>query len=113
MSNLHFERVRELISKIKAETPSSAEELEQFRLRYLGTKNQIKPLFAAMREVAADDRKNFGLLLNQAKKVAEQKFSTIQQELSKAKSSKGSSIDLTAPGLPLPLGIPSSRFCSD
>ncbi|MCB0664476.1 MAG: phenylalanine--tRNA ligase subunit alpha [Saprospiraceae bacterium] len=104
MSSEHFEKVQVIIKEIDAKNPSSEEELEQFRVQYLGAKNQIKPLFAMMREVAPEERKNFGLLLNEAKQKAEEKFEKIQNELKKQKSRVDHGFDLTAPGLPLPLG---------
>lgn len=104
MSSVHFEKVREIITEIEAATPSGTEELEQFRLMYLGAKNRIKPLFAMMREVSAEERKSFGLLLNEAKQKAEQKYEEIEQSLRKEKNKRDASFDLTAPGLPLPLG---------
>ncbi|MBK8502909.1 MAG: phenylalanine--tRNA ligase subunit alpha [Saprospiraceae bacterium] len=104
MSSMHFEKVQAMIAEIEAQAPTNSDELEQFRLRYLGAKNLIKPLFAMMKDVAADDRKHFGLLLNEAKQKAEQKFETVQSGLVGQKSKGNQDFDLTAPGLPIPLG---------
>jgi phenylalanyl-tRNA synthetase alpha chain len=104
MSKAHFDEVQAMISAIESETPASVEELEQFRLRYLGAKNLIKPLFSAMKEVAGDEKKAFGLLLNEAKNRAEQKFAEVEEQLSQQKSTEGPGLDLTAPGLSLPIG---------
>ena len=70
MSKVHFDQVQTMITAIESETPSSVEELEQFRLRYLGAKNLIKPLFSAMKDVGNDEKKPFGLLLNEPKSKA-------------------------------------------
>ena len=43
MSTVQFGNIDEVIREIEASAPASAEELEQFRLRYLGSKNIIKP----------------------------------------------------------------------
>ncbi len=104
MSIVQFEKVREILASIKELEPENEEELEQFRLQFLGTKNQIKPLFAAMRDVPPDQRKDYGLALNNLKNTAEQKFKDISARLKKDKPSSYSNIDLTAPGFPLPLG---------
>ena len=104
MSSLHFEKVRQIISEIETQNPQSLDELEQFRLRYLGAKNSIKPLFALMKEVDVADRKNFGLLLNEAKQKAEEKFEHVQETFKQQKTKGDPDFDLTAPGLPLPLG---------
>lgn len=104
MSSLHFEKVRQIISEIETQNPLSLDELEQFRLLYLGAKNSIKPLFALMKEVDVEDRKNFGLLLNEAKQKAEEKFEKLQEAFKQQKTKGDPDFDLTAPGLPLPLG---------
>lgn len=104
MSSVHFEKVQDIIKEIEAQKPDSEEELEQFRVLYLGAKNSIKPLFAMMKDVAPEERKSFGLLLNEAKQKAESKFEEIQKSLKKQKSKGDQTFDPTAPGLPLPLG---------
>jgi phenylalanyl-tRNA synthetase alpha chain len=93
-----------MIRQIESEDPANADELEQFRLRYLGAKNSIKPLFLAMKAVAPEDRKAFGLLLNEAKNMAERKYAEAQLRLEKGKADQGPGLDLTAPGLAMPLG---------
>jgi len=104
MSLGHFDKVREIIAEIEAQNPSSAAELEHFRLRYLGAKNSIKPLFAMMKDVTPEQRKEFGLLLNEAKQKAEKKFEIAQDALKHQQARVEPDFDLTAPGYPLPLG---------
>ncbi len=104
MSAELFEKVRNIISQIESESPADAEALEAFRLRYLGSKNTIKPFFAEMRSVASEDRKAYGQLLNEAKKKAEEIFKSTQEALSSDTDSALKGLDLTAPGYPIPLG---------
>ena len=44
-----FEKVKELETAIHNSNINNKEELEAFRIQFLGTKNCIKPLFAAIR----------------------------------------------------------------
>lgn len=104
MSAEQFDKVKQLIADIENEHPAGVEELEQFRIKYVGGKNSIKPLFAAMREISGDLRKDYGLLLNEAKSKADQKFKTLSQQLKSSTGKSRKTIDTTAPGLPLPLG---------
>ena len=103
MSAEIFEKVQKLITEIESTDPVGSESIEAFRLKYLGTKNIIKPLFAEMKNIPNEQKKAFGQLLNQAKQSAEAKFQT-------AKAGDGGEtvetthLDLTAPGFPLPLG---------
>ncbi len=99
-----FQQVQNLITQIEGESPMEADAVEQFRLKYLGSKNVIKPLFAEMRQVPGDQRKAFGQLLNEAKAKAEAKFQEARNGLSQSSQQVKTDLDLTAPGLSLPLG---------
>ncbi|MEM7571314.1 MAG: phenylalanine--tRNA ligase subunit alpha [Bacteroidota bacterium] len=100
-----FGRVRELIAEIEAAQPEGAEALEQFRIRYLGSKNVIKPLMGEIRNVPNEQKREYGQLINQAKEVAQAHFDALQVgATSAATAAVAASIDLTAPAEPLPLG---------
>jgi len=81
-----------------------AEALEAYRIKFLGTKGIVKNLFTEMKNVAADKRKEFGLVLNEFKQLAENKYETWKQGLESNTSVAASTIDVTLPGDPLPLG---------
>jgi len=105
MSNHSFSNIDKIKKEILSSTPSSTDELEQFRIKYLGTKNIIKPLFSEIKDVPADLKKEYGVELNALKQLAEEKFNQILQSLQNEKqSSKFSGLDLTAPGFPLSVG---------
>ena len=103
MSSEIFEKVKKLISEIKQAAPANSDELEGFRLQYVGSKNQIKPLFAEMKNIGNDQKKAFGQLLNEAKQTAESKYQQLKSQL-EAQEVESTELDLTAPGLPFPLG---------
>lgn len=93
-----FESAKEILSEIESTQPTTAAELEAFRIKYLGSKNIIKPLFAQMGKIEPAERKNYGLLLNELKTTAEEKFKQIQDSLNSDKSrEKKTTPDLTAP----------------
>ncbi len=99
-----FEKVGLLIEEIEGSKPESKDALESFRVQYLGSKNKIKPFFALMKEVPGDKKKEYGLLLNEAKQKAAAKFKQLQTELSSKEGEEDDTLDLSAPGYPLPLG---------
>ncbi|MEZ4962234.1 MAG: phenylalanine--tRNA ligase subunit alpha [Saprospiraceae bacterium] len=100
-----FENVKRLIAEIAAASPQSKDELEQFRIQYLGSKNVIKPLFGEIRNVPNEQKKEYGQLVNEAKESAERKFAELQETLEAASSDAGADLlDLTRPGEPLELG---------
>ena len=105
MSSEIFENLRKLINEIQLETPKDKESLEQFRIKYLGTKNIIKPLFAQIRNIPNEQKKEFGQLINEVKLTAERRFEVLQNTIENAESENLSqNIDLSAPGAPLALG---------
>lgn len=93
-----FNKIETILSEIEASEVNSAEMLEAFRIKYLGTKNMIKPIFAEMKNVPNDRKKEFGLALNNLKKVAEDKYSALKEIISQQESDREKeSIDLTLP----------------
>jgi phenylalanyl-tRNA synthetase alpha chain len=100
--------IRERISKLKEDISefkvSSKDNLETFRLKFLSKKSELQDLFALLKETSPEERKQIGLLINNAKQLAEQKFEEFQQEFGKEKVKKASVPDPTLPGKPLALG---------
>ncbi len=100
-----FDKINAIISEIEATTLSGTEELESFRIKYLGSKNILKPLSGEIRNIPNEQKKDFGLLINKAKQAAEQKFEAVKLELEAAEEEQSAAnLDLTAPGEPLELG---------
>lgn len=100
-----IDRVKQLIAEIRAAAPAGKEELEAFRLRFLGAKNELKPLMGEIRNIPNEQKKEFGQLVNEAKEAAEEVFARVKEQIeaSEADSAAGQ-LDLTAPGDPLVLG---------
>lgn len=99
-----FERVKAMQQAIEAAVITDKEQLEAFRIEYLGTKNKIKPLFGEIRNIPNEHKKEYGQLLNVVKKAAESKFKTAQNDLMAAAANEVEELDMTAPAEPLPLG---------
>jgi phenylalanyl-tRNA synthetase alpha chain len=100
-----FEKVRQLTDEVINESPATADALEQFRIRYLGTKGEIKGLMEEMRSIANDRKKEFGQLVNALKQAAEEKFQVLKHNMDVEKEQAAvQQMDLTAPGEPLSLG---------
>ncbi|NNC94556.1 MAG: phenylalanine--tRNA ligase subunit alpha [Chitinophagales bacterium] len=95
---------KQYLEEINSFEPKSAEELEAFRLKFLGNKGIIKQLFADFKTVPNDQKKDYGQLVNEIKNAAESKLKEFQTKITSAKDSKQSSIDLTAPAYPIRFG---------
>jgi phenylalanyl-tRNA synthetase alpha chain len=103
-----MESLRVLVEKykaeIKADNPTAAEAIENFRIKYLGTKGLVKTIMAEMKNVAAENKKEAGQLLNDFKIFVEKKFSTFAQSVENNTQPSATHLDLTLPGTPAPLG---------
>jgi phenylalanyl-tRNA synthetase alpha chain len=93
-----FEKINQYIAEAEAANPSGKEELEAYRLQYLGKKGVLTDLFAVMKEVPAEQRKEFGQLVNKLKNIAEDKVNAIREQLENQVDSNAVAIDLTLPG---------------
>ena len=99
------EEIKALIGEIEAQAPASQEELEQFRIRFLGSKNVLKGLMGEIKNIPNELKRDFGQLINQAKEAAEQKFAEVKDRLDAAGDDAAAGhLDLTAPGEPYILG---------
>ncbi len=104
MSQELFDKANGVLEEIKNSAPAKPEEIEQFRITYLGSKNIIKPLFAEIRNVDNDRKKEYGQLLNTLKTTAEEKLLSFKSTQSSDASQGGMKLDLTAPGESFPVG---------
>src|SRR6478609_4630271 len=97
------EQIQQYTEEITAFNPAGAAELEQFRIRFLGTKGIVKNLSGEMKNVAPEGRKEAGQQLNAFRQLAEEKFEAFKS-LQQTSASSGPKIDATLPGTPIPMG---------
>ncbi|WP_111707101.1 phenylalanine--tRNA ligase subunit alpha [Lutibacter citreus] len=99
-----LDKVKELIGEVAAFNAGTKDEIEAFRIKYLGSKGLLKDLFAEFKNVDAELRKDFGQALNKLKTSAEDKVSSLNEVLENAVEDKGFYGDLTRPEEPIELG---------
>ncbi|NJB81442.1 phenylalanine--tRNA ligase subunit alpha [Wenyingzhuangia aestuarii] len=99
-----LDKVKELIGEVNDFKATTKEELEAFRIKYIGKKGILNDLFAEFKNVANDQKKEFGQALNTFKNAAEGKVNELKEALEDANLSKNSLNDLTRPAEPLNLG---------
>ena len=88
------------VAELKAE---NEEQLEQLRLEFLSKKGKVNQLVAEFRNVAADQKKEVGIYLNQLKTALQDRFNTLKQELATTEDDH-SALDLTRTPYPITLG---------
>jgi len=99
-----FENAESLLKELNDYAVDSAETLEQFRIKYIGSKGAIKSLFGKMKEVPNEQKKEYGLLVNKVKQTAENKFEALKKEFSHNNKSQVSKPDLTLDADTNPIG---------
>jgi phenylalanyl-tRNA synthetase alpha chain len=99
-----FDKANEMLESIKQASPQSADELEAFRIQYLGSKNVLKDLFGAMAQLPGERKKEYGQLMNTLKATAEAKFEELKASMDSGAKSSVEIPDLTAPGHAMALG---------
>lgn len=97
-------KVKELLAEVEAFNSNVAKDVEEFRIKILGSKGQVKALFDDFKNVPNDQKKEFGKALNELKQFAQNKLEELKSNQKKEVKSKLESIDMTAPALEKDLG---------
>lgn len=80
------------------------QQLEEYRIKYLGTKGLVKTLFGEMRNVPNDRKKEFGQVLNEFKQFAEARYDQAKESPAGTTISTKEEIDLSLPGDAIAIG---------
>ncbi len=99
-----IDKLKELIAEAEAFTAQSKEEVEAFRIKYLGSKGLLKQYYAELRNVANEQKKEFGQTINELKKTAEAKVNNLKEAFENQEETQGVYGDLSRPGEPIALG---------
>jgi len=92
------DKITQYTAEINAFSTDSADELEQFRIKFLGTKGIIKDIFDEFKAVSPEEKRTLGKVLNEFKQLAEAKYQGLKDQAEVADTSKGPGLDLTLPG---------------
>ncbi len=93
------DKIAQYTENINAFVTEKADELEQFRIKYLGTKGIIKEIFDEFKSVSVEEKKTLGQVLNTFKQLAEAKFQSLKEAIENSTaSSAGQDLDLSLPG---------------
>ena len=97
-------KIEEFIAEIQQFTTKSEKEIEDFRIRFLGSKGLLKQLFGEFKTVEAAQKKEIGQALNELRAQASAKVEELKEALSSDSTESKKYGDLTRPGLPIELG---------
>lgn len=98
-----IEEIKTLLARVDELKAENEEQLEALRLEFLSKKGKVNQLMANFRNVAAEQKKEVGVYLNQLKTALQERFNTLRQELATAEEDH-SALDLTRTPYPIRLG---------
>jgi len=99
-----IDKIKELIGEVEAFKAQTKEEVEAFRIKYLGSKGLLKEFYGELKNVANEQKREFGQIINQLKNAAEDKVNTLKAELENNDEDQGNYGDLSRPGEPIQIG---------
>ena len=88
--------IEDLTLELSSVQLSDEQTLEQFRIRFLGSKNLLKDLYAAIKDIPNDQKRAYGQQVNALKERAEQVYHEAKAALVQTQS-VGPEEDLTRP----------------
>ncbi|TKB98113.1 phenylalanine--tRNA ligase subunit alpha [Pedobacter cryotolerans] len=93
------DQITQYTAEINAFDTKNADELEQFRIRFLGTKGIIKDIFDEFKAVSPEEKRTLGKVLNEFKQLAEAKYQALNELTENSKlQTENSQLDMTLPG---------------
>ena len=98
-----IDKINENLTLVNAFDAQSKEEVEAFRIKYLGKKGILNDFFAAFKEVPPQEKRDYGQALNTLKNAVVEKVKTLQVQTTDT-ASQGNHGDLSRPGFSLELG---------
>ena len=96
-------KINQLLQEVEALKAANAGELEALRIKYLSKKGAINDLMADFRNVAAEQKKEVGMRLNELKNKAQEKIAALKEQF-ESQDTGCDDIDLTRSAYPIELG---------
>ena len=98
-----IDKINQLLQEVEALKAANAEELEALRIKFLSKKGAINDLMADFRNVAAEQKKEVGMRLNELKNKAQEKITALKEQF-ESQDTGCDDIDLTRSAYPVELG---------
>ncbi len=93
-----LQQIAEYKKEIEALQIENAKALEEYRIKFLGTKGLVKALMGEMKNVANEQKKAFGQAMNEFKQFAETKYEEWKNGTAGEVATATGDADLTLPG---------------
>ncbi|WP_158825340.1 phenylalanine--tRNA ligase subunit alpha [Mucilaginibacter lacusdianchii] len=90
--------INQYTEEVNSFSPANADELETFRIKFLGTKGIIKDLFEQFKSTTPEEKRTLGKVLNQFKQLTEGKYQELKEQFDSQLTTQSTQQDLTLPG---------------
>ncbi len=91
-----LDKVKSLISEVENAAVKTSEDVEKFRLKFIGRNNVINDLFEEFKKVAPEQKRELGPELNKLKNLAQTKLKELSNSIGSVKGTLD--VDVTLPG---------------
>ncbi len=98
-----LQQIENYKNEITAFSATDEKQVEEFRIKYLGTKGIVKAIMGEMKNVAVENKKEAGQMLNEFKVFVKIRFNELKDAILNIEHQR-SDIDLSLPGDTLPIG---------
>jgi phenylalanyl-tRNA synthetase alpha chain len=95
--------LQEIASDIISYSINDAKQAEEFRIKFIGSKGLIKNLYAELKNIPVELKRDFGQQVNELKTLAEEKYNLAKEQVTVAQASSDK-IDFTKPGFDESIG---------
>ena len=99
-----IEEIEGKIKEVLNFSSNSSEEIEKFRIEFLGKKGHISRYFSEFKNVDNSQKKEYGLAINKLKSSTLEKIELLKQTVSKISEVQSDDVDLTRPASIIELG---------
>jgi len=99
-----IDQIKEHVEKVKQFTAKTEDELEQFRIEYLGKKGILNAFFAEFKTIPNENKKDFGQAINELKQTTNQKIEDLKASFKAQLDEKGIYGDLSRPAEVIEIG---------
>lgn len=93
-----IDEIKKAIAEVESFQATTLQEVEDFRVKYLGKKGLLNDYFAAFKTVPNEQKKEFGQVVNLLKNAAQDKVNALKSSLENVDEKIGKHGDLTRPG---------------
>ncbi len=98
-----LEKIERLMAEVQSLQAKTAQEVEALRIKYLSKKGELNELMADFRNVAAEQKKEVGMKINELKTLTQERINQLRDELGQT-DGDATDIDLTRTPYPVRLG---------